>query len=117
MKKIFKKEVIIAFIIGIILASSIAVYAYSYAAKDISYTKPGENTLISVETALNELYTNKGKTNKGEYKFINGESQGFTLVSGDVDLKSYGLTSKSFPTTNNGFNYVKYQKQVTNTLL
>lgn len=56
MKEIFKKEVIIAFIIGIILASSIAVYAYSYAAKDIGYTKPGTTTTISVETALNELY-------------------------------------------------------------
>jgi len=59
MKKIFKKEVIIAFIVGIILASSIAVYAYSYAAKDVSYTKPGTTTAINVETALNELYANK----------------------------------------------------------
>ena len=58
-KKIFKKEVIIAFIIGIILASSIAVYAYSYAAKDVSYTKPGTTTAINVETALNELYNKK----------------------------------------------------------
>ena len=56
MKKILKKEVIIAFIIGLIIASSITVYAYSCAAKDVSYTKPGENTPISVETALNELY-------------------------------------------------------------
>ena len=59
MKKILKKEVIIAFIIGIILASSIAVYAYSYAAKDVSYTKPGTQTAISVEQALNDLYTKK----------------------------------------------------------
>lgn len=62
MKKILKKEVIIAFIVGIILASSIAVYAYSYAAKDVSYTKPGTNTAISVETALNDLYENKNAT-------------------------------------------------------
>ena len=62
MKKIFKKEVIIAFIIGIILASSIAVYAYSYAAKDVSYTKPGTTTSINVETALNELYSKGNKT-------------------------------------------------------
>ena len=59
MKKIFKKEVIIAFIIGIILASSIAVYAYSYAARDVSYTKLGENTPISVEAALNDLYNKR----------------------------------------------------------
>jgi hypothetical protein len=64
MKKILKKEVIIAFIIGIILASSIAVYAYSYAAKDVSYTKPGTDTTIDVETALNDLYS-KFNTNQG----------------------------------------------------
>ena len=62
MKKIIKKEVIISFIVGIILASSIAVYAYSCAAKDVSYTKPGENTPISVEAALNELYSKGNKT-------------------------------------------------------
>ena len=58
MKKILRKEVIVAFIIGIIIASSIAVYAYSYFARDISYTKPGTDTAISVETAINELYAN-----------------------------------------------------------
>lgn len=51
-----KKGIIISFIIGVILASSITVYAYSYYAKDIGYTKPGTTTEISVETALNELY-------------------------------------------------------------
>ena len=63
MKKILKKEVIIAFIIGLLIASGITVYAYSYAAKDVSYTKPGENAPISVESALNELYSNS-KDNK-----------------------------------------------------
>ena len=70
MKKILKKEVIIAFIVGIILASSIAVYAYSYAAKDIGYTKPGENTPIDVETALNDLYSKSNKTHKYTYTNI-----------------------------------------------
>ena len=49
---------IIGFVIGVILASSITVYAYSYFANDIGYTKPGTNTPISVEAALNELYSN-----------------------------------------------------------
>lgn len=62
MKKILKKEVIVAFIVGIILASSIAVYAYSYYASDVSYTKPGTETAISVETALNDLYSKSNKT-------------------------------------------------------
>lgn len=57
-------KVIIGFIVGVVLASSITVYAYGYFAKDISYTKPGTNTPISVETALNDLYSNTthGKT-------------------------------------------------------
>ena len=49
-------KLIIGLMVGAILASTITVYAYSYFAKDISYTKPGTNTAISVETALNELY-------------------------------------------------------------
>ena len=52
MKKLLKKEVIIAFLIGIILASSIAVYAANISAKNIDY-KDGK----TVEQALNELYS------------------------------------------------------------
>ena len=55
MKKIFKKEVIIAFIVGIILASSIAVYA-TINAKDVDY-KDGK----TVEYALNDLYEKYNK--------------------------------------------------------
>ena len=51
MKKILKKEVIIAFIVGIILASSIAVYAANYSASQVTY-KDGK----TVEYALNDLY-------------------------------------------------------------
>ena len=51
MKKILKKEVIIAFIIGLLIASSIAVYAATINAKDVDY-KNGK----TVEYALNELY-------------------------------------------------------------
>ena len=57
-----KKGIIISFIIGVIIASSITVYAYSYFASDISYKKPGTDTTISVETALNELYNKSNKT-------------------------------------------------------
>ena len=53
MKKILKKEVIIAFIVGVILASSIAVYA-SLNASDIEY-KNGKK----VSEALDELYNKK----------------------------------------------------------
>ena len=51
-------KVIIGFIVGMILASGITVYAYSYFAKDIEYTKIENETetIISVEDALNDLY-------------------------------------------------------------
>ena len=54
MKKILKKEVIIAFIIGVLIASGITVYATSYFAQDISYTDKK-----SVASALDELYSLK----------------------------------------------------------
>ena len=53
-------KIIIAFMIGVILASSITVYATSYFAKDVKYTKK-DKTEISVENALNELYSESTK--------------------------------------------------------
>lgn len=59
--KFFKSnlKVIISFVLGVILASGITVYASSYFAKDITYT---ENK--TVEQALNELYSNIGINRK-----------------------------------------------------
>ena len=74
-------KVIIAFIVGIILASSITVYAYSYAAKDVSYTKPGENAPIDVERALNDLYANK-----------NLATEPFTWLNTNHNLSCYAGT-------------------------
>ena len=54
MKKVLKKEVIIVFIVGVIIASGITVYATSYFAQDISYTDKK-----SVASALDELYSLK----------------------------------------------------------
>ena len=48
-------KVIISFIVGVILASSITVYATSYFAKDISYSKDGTE-INNVQDALNDLY-------------------------------------------------------------
>ena len=74
-KKILKKEIIIAFIIGVIIASGITVYATSYLASQVTY-KEGKK----VEQALNELYSKKNKsaqqvatltTQGASYKFQN----------------------------------------------
>ena len=50
-----KKGIIISFIIGVIIASSITVYAYSYFASDIGYAREGTN-IKNVAEALNDLY-------------------------------------------------------------
>ena len=101
MKKILKKEVIIAFITGIILASSIAVYAYSYYAKDISYTKPGTDTEINVEAALNDLYSNMN---------LNTEINNLTLyedLSETADnIKRRTSITKSFTAEANTIYYI-----------
>lgn len=52
-------KIIVAFIIGVILASGISVYAYSCYSSDISYKKVNSEEEISVEEALNELYERK----------------------------------------------------------
>lgn len=92
MKKILKKEVIIAFIIGILLASSIAVYAYSYAAKDVSYTKPETTTATSVEAALNELYSKYGNYKNMEIRKIDNiisNSRDYTAQLDFSDVSNY----------------------------
>ena len=57
---------VIVFIVGVILASSITAYAYSYFASDIKYTNDK-----TVEDALNDLYQkqiNENIIKIGEYK-------------------------------------------------
>lgn len=68
----FKKNIrtIIGCIVGVILASSITVYAYSYIASDVKYTKK-DGTEVSVESALNELYE---KNNKNLYLYWKGNT-------------------------------------------
>ena len=51
-------KIIIGFIVGVILASSITVYAYNYLASDIKYTNNK-----TVADALNDLY-NKSNRNR-----------------------------------------------------
>lgn len=82
MKKLFKKEVIISFIIGVILASSIAVYA-AINASDINYTRAGTN-ITSVEGALNDLYS---KTNNiDNYDNKTYIDTGITIINNRVTL-------------------------------
>lgn len=88
MKKTSKKEVIIAFIVGIILSSSVAVYATNYLAKDISYTKTGTETPISVEQALNELYQNKKNVETGRIDIDFSRSWQYQTITYAKEYKS-----------------------------
>lgn len=93
-------KLIIGFILGVILASSITVYAYSYFAKDIGYTKPGTESEISVETALNELYNKRNNTDHEIGCWI-----GYTnYISGSIIKKEDGTATKDLatPTPNIG---------------
>lgn len=63
-----KKGIIISFIIGVIIASSITVYATSYFAKDIAY-KEGKN----VEQALDDLYLKSQTSDNCKYFEFNHE--------------------------------------------
>lgn len=86
--KFIKKniKIIVGFIVGVILASGITVYAtYKYFATDVSYIKDG--TEISVEDALNELYANLNL----ELEFVISNSVTGTLTTNrtaSVDLSS-----------------------------
>ena len=99
MKKILKKEVIIAFIIGIILASSIAVYAATMNAKDVDY-KDGK----TVEYALNDLY---GKISN--YTYTNGtnpiptSTDDSRIVFSSNDSGSPGTQYSAFDRNDNTF--------------
>ena len=106
-----KKGIIISFIIGVILASSITVYATSYFAKDIKYT---DNK--SVADALNDLYTNKKYNpyyiyNKGTF------GEGYSLISrsyhtnGGTNLNE-GITNN--PTITSFANSIKLELNTSN---
>ena len=76
-----KKGIIISFIIGVIIASSITVYATSYFAKDITY-KDGKN----VEQALNELYNRKATAT---LLWTNSNLTSFSGGTIELDLSEY----------------------------
>ena len=96
MKKILKKEVVIAFIVGIIFASSIAVYASTINASNVDY-KNGK----TVEYALNDLY---GKLPKGSTTITsNGENiniKQYESINVNVDVMGTKTLLWSNPNSN-----------------
>lgn len=99
-------KLFLGFIIGLILASGVAVYAYSYYAKDISYTKPGANTEINVEVALNDLYS---KLDSMEYQKLNYiENDGTQYIDTGVKIKGNSVVKMHFKSISNSENYALY---------
>lgn len=81
---------IIYFAIIAILSSSLSVFAYSYLAKDVGYTK-ADGSKVTVEEALNSLYNMKG----------GGTSSVINNFSPTADEGATSLTVTCNATTNN----------------
>ena len=104
-------KVIIAFIIGIILASSITVYAYNFYATDVKYTDDK-----SVAEALNELYLSTSKELSVEvinHSYTNGyitstttKDYNYIIITGCKWKWMNGHISSSFTITGEYENYI-----------
>ena len=131
MKKIFKKEVIIAFIVGILLASSVAGFA-SINASQIDYKNNQK-----VSDALDDLYTNFRETSDNEkeiteagqqtldkyYKNLNVNipnnlaftTGSFTSVAGDNTISIGFVPNKLFIMRSDVPTLVAYQSEFSTT--
>ena len=95
-----KKGIIILLIIGVIVASSITVFAYSYFANQVSYTTDKNSNVTNVSEALNDLYS-KINTNETKYYVIqNGKLNNKVSNLGTVSEGGY---SCSVDYSNNDF--------------
>ena len=103
-----KKGIIISFIIGVIIASSITVYATSYFANQVSYTTDRNPEIKTVEGALNELY---GKMSENEYENKTYIQTGIGTYDSRVTIMSGG-----YYTDSNGITYVNITFKATKNL-
>ena len=106
-------KTIIAFITGAVLIGGISTYAaYNYYASQVSYTKK-DGTEVSVEKALNELYSNKQETS-GDFVIPSWElsSAGGSEAYGTLylpDVTNYNKLTIDSVTLNSGtFAYLKF---------
>ena len=73
-KKLKTALIVFIVILALVLCFNVGVYAaYALAATEVSYTKPGTSTSISVKTALDELYTKIPKYKVGDEVIYKGE--------------------------------------------
>lgn len=115
-----KYKFLIILIIGIIIGSSLTVYsAYTYFSKDIKYTKK-DGTQISVEDALNELYSKDNATYLykanhfyTEYSSSWSGTQGISYING-ININFYDTVGHATETimisTEDIIDFSKYSK-------
>ena len=73
-KKLKTALIVFIVILAFVLCFNVGVYAaYALAATEVSYTKPGTSTSISVKPALDELYTKIPKHKVGDEVTYKGE--------------------------------------------
>ena len=85
------KKIIFGFLLGVLLTSGVGVFAnYLYYAKDISYTKEGNE--ISIADALNELYDKSNYYINADHSEKYVKSGTLNAVSGSNFITDIGFT-------------------------
>jgi len=87
MRKLFKNniKVIIAFVLGLIVAGSIGVYAYVISSSDVSYDNTNSgSSATTVKGAIDDLYERSTNNNLAIVEICSGN----TMTDRNVDVKS-----------------------------
>lgn len=92
-KKLKTALIVFIVILALLLCFNVGVYAaYALAATEVSYTKPGTSTTISVKDALDELNTKVPKKSIGDEVTVGGEQ--FYVLEWDNNCDTVNLISK-----------------------
>lgn len=92
-KKLKTALIVFIVILALVLCFSVGVYAaYALAATEVSYTKPGTSTSISVKTALDEVYAKVPTHEIGDEVTVGGEQ--FYVLEWDNNCDTVNLISK-----------------------
>ena len=92
-KKLKTALIVFIVILALVLCFNVGVYAaYALAATEVSYTKPGTSTTISVKDALDELNKKVPKKSIGDEVTVGGEQ--FYVLEWDNNCDTVNLISK-----------------------
>ena len=92
-KKLKTALIVFIVILALVLCFNVGVYAaYALAATEVSYTKPGTSTTISVKAALDEVYAKVPSHEIGDEVTVGGEQ--FYVLEWDNNCDTVNLISK-----------------------